>query len=214
MPAVRVKEAFLRISVQLLLALGGLVIVLIAALAGLAQLRFSSFLAESVEERLEIVAATSAQDFSAAIDLGLGLGEVANGEAILERARSHDPNIEVISVFDLEGNVLHSVGGRDSQRIGEETFEAFRLAGAGITEPQWGIESGDSISMGVVVEGSFGQPVGGIAIEYPTTDMSRQTGIMTRRLFINGVIVAAAMGLVVLLLLRLFRARLTALEPS
>ena len=68
-----------------------LVVVLVAGLTGLAQLKFMSFLSESVRERLEIITTTSAQDFGAAIDLGLTLSEVANGQAILNRARSHDP---------------------------------------------------------------------------------------------------------------------------
>ena len=52
------------------LAWGLLVLLFTAGVAGVAQLKFSSSLSESIDERLEIVAATSVQDFSAAIDLG------------------------------------------------------------------------------------------------------------------------------------------------
>ena len=204
----------MRTSVQFVLALGGLVVVLVAGLGGLAQLKFASFLSGSVEERLEIVATTSAQDFGAAIDLGLSLGEVANGEAILERARSHDPNIQAIHVFDLEGKVLHTVGDANPDRVDEETIEAFRLARTGVTEAQWGVEDGNRIGSGIVLEGSFGQPVGGIVVEYPTTEMSHQSGVMARRLLLNGVVVAVAMVLVVLLVLGLFRSRLAGDEAS
>lgn len=196
------------------LALGGLVVVLVAGLAGLAQLRFTSFLAESVEERLEIVAATSAQDFSAAIDLGLSLDEVANGSAILERASRHDPNIESIMVFDVEGNIVHRSGRGSQGRVDAETLDAFRLASAGVTEPSWGVESGDRIASGIVIEGSFGQPIGGIAVEYPTTEMRDQAGVMARQLLTNGLVVVAAMTLVVMAVLRLLRPRLPGLEAS
>ena len=204
----------MRTSVQLRLALGGLVVVLVAGLAGLAQLRFTSFLSESVEERLEIVAATSAQDFSAAIDLGLSLDEVANGSAILERAGGHDPNIESIMVFDLEGDIVHRFGSRGQGRVDAETLDAFRLARAGVTEPSWGVESGDRIASGIVIEGSFGQPIGGIVVEYPTTEMRDQAGVMARQLSTNALAVAAVMTLVVMAVLRLLRPRLPGLEAS
>lgn len=204
----------MRTSIQLRLALVGLVVVLVAGLAGLAQLRFTSFLAESVEERLEIVAATSAQDFSAAIDLGLSLDEVANGSAILERASRHDPNIESIVVFDVEGNIVHRSGRGSQGRVDVETLDAFRLASAGVTEPSWGVESGDRIASGIVIEGSFGRPIGGIVVEYPTTEMRDQAGVMARQLLTNGLVVVAAMTLVVMAVLRVLRPRLPGLEAS
>ncbi len=197
-----------------MLALAALVIALIAALAGLAQLKFTSFLADSVEERLEIVAATSAQDFTSAIDLGLSLGEVANGEAILRRASGHDPNIEAIHVFDTEGTILHSFGGGEGGTIDPETQEAYRLASSGITEPRWGIETGGHISTGVVLEGSFGRPIGGIVVEYPTTEMAQQAGVMTRRLLVNGAIVGLVMVAAVLGVLRVFQRRLPGLGSA
>jgi hypothetical protein len=197
-----------RTFVQLLVALIGLVVVVVAGLGGLAQLKFTSFLSDSTNERLEIVAAASAQDFGAAIDLGLTLAEVANGQAILDRARSHDPDILAILVFDLEGHILHTVGEVDGDQVDDETLEAFRLARLGITEARWGIENDERIGSGILVEGSFGQPVGGIVVEYPTTEMGEQAGTMARQLALDGVAVAAAIAVLVLVMLGLFRSRL------
>jgi hypothetical protein len=203
-----------RIFGQLVLVLCGLAVVLVAALAGLAQLKFTAFLAESVAERLEIVAATSAQDFGAAIDLGLSLPEVANGTAILDRARAHDPEIRSIVVFDLEGNVLHAVGDAGGNRVDDETLEAFRLARSGISDARWSTEADGKVGSGVVVEGSFGQPVGGIVVEYPTTEMQQQAGLMARQLALDGVVVAAALSILVLLMLSLMRSRLMSVEAQ
>ena len=202
----------MRTFVQPLLALIGLVVVVVAGLGGLAQLKFTSFLTESTNERLEIIAATSAQDFGAAIDLGLTLAEVANGQAILDRARTHDPAISAILVFDLEGTILHAVGEVNADRVDDETFEAFRLARLGITEARWGIEDHARIGSGVVVEGSFGQPLGGIVVEYPTTENGQQASTMARQLILDGVAVAGAMSVVVLVTLVLFRSRLLHVE--
>jgi hypothetical protein len=204
----------MRIFIQLVLAISGLVVVLVAGLTGLAQLKFMSFLSESVRERLEIITTTSAQDFGTAIDLGLTLPEVANGQAILNRARSHDPNIRSILVFDLEGSVLHASGDVTSDRVDHETFEAFQLAQTGLTGESWGTENDERIGSGILVVGSFGQPVGGIVVEYPTTEMREQAHTMARRLMLGGGRVAAVMSLIVLVMLALFRTRLFQLEAA
>ncbi|GMQ94632.1 MAG: hypothetical protein BMS9Abin12_2132 [Acidimicrobiia bacterium] len=49
-------------------ALSLLVLLLTAGLAGVSQLKFSSFLSDSINERLEIVATTSAQDGLSRVD--------------------------------------------------------------------------------------------------------------------------------------------------
>ena len=55
-----------RSSTRLLFPLLGLVLAVTVGLAGLSHLKFKSFLSESVNERLQTVAATSARDFAAA----------------------------------------------------------------------------------------------------------------------------------------------------
>ncbi len=189
------------------LALSLLVVLLTAGLAGVAQLKFSSFLSESINRRLEIVAATSARDFGAAIDLGLSLDEVANGQAILDRARKHDPSIEAVYVIDLDGKVLH-VGGTAPSAIDGETLESFDLALKGVTGPDWGTESDEVLRSGSLIQGSFRQPVGAIVVEYPTTEMRGQTRSMAGRLAINGLVVAAGLAVFGAVVLGAFRSRL------
>ena len=204
----------MRSSLRLLVGLGALIVVVVAGLAALAHLKFTSFLSESTKERLEIVAATSSQDFGAAIDLGLALSEVANGEAILERARGHDPDIATITVFDPEGAVLHSVGDAPRQSIDATTLEAFRLASTGVTDSDWGTEADGFIGSGTVIEGSFGQPVGGVIVAYPTDEMQRQRAAMLRELAVDGGIVVVAMVALLGAFFGLFRRRLSALESG
>jgi MFS family permease len=188
------------------LSLSAIVLVVVFGLAGLAQLKFSAFLSDSIGERMEVVGATAAQDLGTAIDLGLGIDEVANGPDILRRARSHDPDISGVAVVDLGGSVMHSVGS-SARDIRPETREAVRLAHTGVAEPTWVIEVDDQVRSGVLIEGSFGQPVGGVVVHYPTTEMRQQEGEMAGRLLFDALWVAALMVLIVVAMVLLMHQR-------
>jgi hypothetical protein len=201
-----------RLVLQLMSVLTFLTFASVAALGGLAQLKFTSFLADSVRERLEVVLTTSAQDFGAALDLGLSLSEVANGPVILERARSHDPNIRSIVVVDPAGMVLHTAGAETGERLDDRALAALSLARAGVTGDQWNIDDGERIGSGIVLKGSFGQPAGAIFAEYPTTELERAAREMGRRLLLGGGVAAAALGALVIIVLLRFRPSLVALQ--
>lgn len=178
-----------------------------AGLAGVSQLKFASFLSDSINERLEVVATTAARDFGAAVDLGLSLDEIANGEAILDRARKHDPSIEAVYVIGPDGNILHAAG-IAPDAIDSQTFDRFDLARRGVTGPEWGTESSETIRSGSLVQGSFGRPVGAIVVEYPKGEMNEQTRSMAVRLAINGLALAAGWAVVGAGVLIWFRSRL------
>ncbi len=204
----------MQVFVRLLVGLSVLVLVVILGIAGLAQLKFSSFLADSIGERLEIIAATAARDFGAAIDLGLSLDEVANGPEILARARDHDPTITAIAVFDLEGTVLHSVGDDEGRRVHEDTRAAFRLSRSGINEASWSVESDERIRSGVLINGSFGQPVGAVVVHYPTTELLQQQDSMARQLLFDAVWVSLGLVIMIVLVVWLLRSRIRSLAIS
>jgi hypothetical protein len=193
-----------------LIALVALAALVIGGLGGVAQLKFSAFLSESVRERLEIVAATTAQDFEAAIDLGLRIDSIANGPVILDRALAHDPNIESIVVFDRSGRVLHSTGSSARRSsVGAETVEAFRLASEGITDPVWRVEDDVMLGSGIVIEGGFGQAVAGLQVDYPKTEMQQQAAVMANNLTRDAAIVTVALGTSMAILLVILRRRST-----
>jgi len=197
---------------RLSLTLVAVALATILGLAGLAQLKFSAFLSDSIGERLEVVATTAAQDFGSALDLGLGVEEVANGTEILERARSHDPAIIGIAVFDLEGKVLHSVGDMGESGVHPQTSEAFRVVRLDSALDNWTVEADDLIRSGVLIESSFGQPVAGVVVHYPTTEMREQESRMAGALLFDatwiGLTVVLAVALAYLLLRRSGRNRL------
>ena len=191
---------------RLAMALALVGVVTIAGLTGLAVLKFSAFLASSVGERLEIVADTAATDLESAIDLGLSLDAVANGEVILERARSHDPAISGIAVFDLEGQVVHAVGDAPTVAVDPETYEAFRVVVLEDVGEAWSVEAEGRVRSGVVVAGSFGQPVAGVVAYYPVTEMRAQVSAIADALLLDaarvGLLLVLAIGIVYLLFRR------------
>lgn len=197
----------MRSFARYVLSLGAIVLVLIVGLAGLAQLKFSSFLSDSIGERMEIVGTAAAQDFSAAVDLGLSLEEVANGPQILARAQEHDPTISGIAVVDLEGAVVHSTGAPDSIRIHPDTVTALRLARANPNERNWNVEADGEIRTGVLIEGSFGQPLGAVIVQYPTTEMRDQELAIAGELALDSIWVGLLLGAAVLVLIWIIRRR-------
>lgn len=196
----------MRALARQLAALVILVILVVGGLAGVAQLKFTSFLSESVRERLAIVAATSAGDFETAIDLGLRIDAVANGDEILARALAHDPDIESIVVFDADAQVLHSAGD-PGETAAADNADAYRLASEGITDSEWRFENDHQIGSGIVVEGSFGQPIAGLLVVYPKTEMAEQADFMAGRLIRDGSVIIVALSAAAAVTLVLLRRR-------
>jgi len=199
---------------RLSLALGAVALVAILGLAGLAQLKFSAFLSDSIGHRLEIVATTAAQDLGSALDLGLNIGEIANGDEILERARNHDPDISGMAVFDLEGNVLYEVGEMDDAGIHPQTIEALRVARLDDRSDDWTIEAAGRIRSGVVIESSLGQPVAGVVVHYPTTGLREQESRMAGALLFDAIWISLALLLAVGLAYALLRRPRPSREPD
>jgi predicted MFS family arabinose efflux permease len=176
-----------------------LVAVLFSGLAVLSQLRFASFLSDSINERLEVVANAAAQDFSAAIDLGLALDEVANGRAILQRASRHDPRIASMYVVDNSAIIIHATGGAPGS-VDPETEAALSLAANGIGGTTWDTETDDLIRSGTLIEGSFGKPVGGVVVEYPAAELRTQSRQIAKDLAVlsagmASLVIAAILGI-------------------
>jgi MFS family permease len=192
----------MRIVGQPLVVVTALAVALIAGLVGVSQLKFTSFVSDSINGRLEVVATAAAQDFGAAIDLGLSLEQVANGPEILARARRHDPAITAIVVVDLDGSIIHA-SGEAASAANDATMEAFGLAVEGIGESMWDTETGGTIQSGTLIDGSFGEPVGGVVVGYPVDGLRSQSREMARSLIATGalvvfaVVVAAALVLVI-----------------
>jgi predicted MFS family arabinose efflux permease len=180
-----------RIVGRPLLVVTALTVALIAGLVGVSQLKFTSFVSDSINGRLEVVASAAAQDFGAAIDLGLSLEQVANGPEILTRARRHDPAITAIYVVDLDGSIIHATGEAPGAAT-DATLEAFGLAVDGIGESTWDTETDDTIHFGTLIDGSFGRPVGGVVVEYPIDGLRSQYRTMARSLIAIGALVAFA----------------------
>ncbi len=187
---------------RLSVALAFVGVVTIAGLAGLAGLKFSAFLSDSVGERLEIVARTAATDLETALDLGLRIDAIANGEAMLERARAHDPAISGIAVFDLDGQIVHAVGS-GTQGIHPSTYEAFRVVVLEGVDDAWSTEADERVRSGVVVAGAFGQPVAGVVAQYPITEMREQEAAIRDALLSDaawiGLLLALTIGVAYLL---------------
>ena len=83
------------------------------------------------------------------------------------------------------------------QAVDPETYEAFRLVLLEGVDDTWSVEAEGRIRSGVVVAGSFGQPVAGVVADYPMTEMRAQESAMAGALLVD----AAWLGLLLVLLI-------------
>jgi predicted MFS family arabinose efflux permease len=88
--------------------------------------------------------------------------------------------------------MVHSTGDAPGS-ADEGTLDAFGLALEGVTEATWDTEADGSIHSGTLIEGSFGQPVGGVVVVYPADELRSQARSMAEDLIAIGMAVGAVL---------------------
>ena len=167
-----------------------LVATVLAVLATLTTLRFDSILSHFIQQRLSVLAETTRASFRAAAGLGLPLASMRNAPAVLERARQTDANISAVHVFDVSGHILHSTEPNHTTSVRAEVL----FAQSKSRNDTWHTESDEHFLSGARILDLRGQPLGGVVIVYPKTDLSTAVDAMTARLatYAVGVLVATA----------------------
>lgn len=162
--------------------------------------RFQTTLTGLIQNRLTVVGITLADSLEGAVDLGIGLGEVEIASALLQRARSDDPSIDGIEVFNTDGRVLFSTQtGRVSSIVLEDIFDAQRVA----QERTWSLETETSFISGVDITNSFGQQIGGVVLSYSKKGFSGQVARFSASLTRNAAIVTLVFSVVVVVVITL-----------
>jgi len=187
----------------------GLVSASIAAgligLVVLATMQFETTLTNLVHGRLSVLAQSIDISFRSTAALGLPLSSVRNATAILERVRQTDPVIANILVHDQEGRIVHSTARDGGSEIDSVMLQAYRTAPDDI----WRVETAGHLFSGTrILNVLRTQPIGGIVIIYPKTDIWTATLAMAARLILAAVAVAVVAASLSFLLLRLVLHRL------
>lgn len=166
----------------------------------LATLQFEATLTRLVQGRLVVLAQSMELPFRSATTLGLPLASVRNATAILERVRHTDASIVAIHVYDGLGRIVHSTAHIPPDTLDTAALQAYRAA----DDATWVVDAGDRILSSVIVFNSLrSQPIGGVVVVYPKSEITTATLAMFARLTVAAIaiaVLAAAMALPILAL--------------
>ena len=95
----------------------GIIAIALSVLAFLSVLQHDAVLSRLIQQRLAVVAQTTASSFRAVVDLGLPLSMMRNAKTVLQRAREIDPDIAAIHVFNPGGIVIYSTELEPAERV-------------------------------------------------------------------------------------------------
>jgi len=130
----------------------------LTVLAFLSVLQHNAILSHLVQQRLAVIAQTTASSFRSIVDLGMPLSMMRNVKEVLQRAQQLDPEITAIRVFNPSGIVINSTETNPAKSVSRNVLRAFTLSKA----DRWSIETETSFNSGFTIKGSRGSAAGAI----------------------------------------------------
>lgn len=173
----------------------------LAILGTLSYLQYSAIFTRLVQERLAVIAETTASSFRPVIALGLPIATVRNAGDVLATAKEIDPAVYAIEVFHPTGIVVHTTSPDDREPISREVMLSQSLS----ARDRWTAEDDTRLLTGLTLRNTAGDPIGGILVSAEKQGFEAETGAMALR-------IAGAAGFVLVvfsaLALALLRVRL------
>lgn len=181
------------------IALTALIAVVLTSLSLLSILQHDAILAKLIQQRLSVVAQTTAASFRPMVNLGLPLSAVRNAVDILKRSRELDPEIRDIHVFNPTGIVVRSTAVDGPDRVSKEILLALSLSeGEG-----WSVETESELNSGFTVTNSAGDTVGAVVVVYPKDRFNQKAQEIARRIELVAMLLFVALSLATLVVVRI-----------
>ncbi|CAK0768848.1 putative Cache_3-Cache_2 domain-containing protein [Azospirillaceae bacterium] len=115
------------------------------------------------QARVNLVIQDIRQITESQINIGASIQSANNLQEILERKRGSDKGILSIEIFDQFGVSVHNT---DRGLIGEHVPESWVAVSITKTEGIWSLMDQDAQVVGVTLQNSHFQPVGGVSLRY------------------------------------------------
>ncbi len=148
-----------------------LLLFVISLLFVLSSFKFQTILTNLITNRLSATSPTIYESIEAAMDLGLGLGEIQNTEKVLLRVQQNNPGIQSIDIFNIKGKVLHSTEKkRVEQAVAPHILKILKTS----TDHKSQVELDDSFLCTFKLLNNYNQRVGGGSIIYSKDDYYSQ----------------------------------------
>lgn len=181
----------------------------------LSSFKFQTVLTNLISNRLSATSPTIYESIEAALDLGLGLGEIRNTESVIRRVQKNNPGIRSIDIFDIRGQVLYST---EEQRVAKPIapyiLENLETAPGHHSQ----LELDENFLSAFKLLNNYDQRVGGGTIIYSKDDYNHQVASFRNSLLIKSGMVFAAFAVLaslgIMLAFRGLRKYLNSIEDS
>ena len=172
------------LTMQLTLALAGILAAGVAMTATLSQHMFERTLADFLSSRFEFELNDVRQHIQTQMDLGIPLTDLQSIPEDLEEYRQADEQILSIEIFDETGIVLFST---DPSFVGDLVTEEWVAAWrAGRAQQVWSDLERDARVVGVPLRDNLGRDVGSLALRYSRDFFDETVAEQTARLVLIG----------------------------
>jgi len=151
-----------------------------------------------ITARLIVIGKGVENSIQASLSLGLSFKELGTLPALMERARTADPLIREIKVFDPKGQPMY---GTNPQGMTQTAPASWLAAARRAGDASWSVIEDDNSAVGISIKNNFGLIVGYLALNYSRTTIDRDAHAVGRGLALAALgIFAAAAALAALLL--------------
>ena len=195
------------------LAFVGVIATSLMVLAVLCIFQHDALLSRLIQQRLSVIAQTTASSFRSVVDLGLPLSMMRNADAILQRAKVIDTAVTEVLVFNPSGVVVYSTNEDRAGSVPKKINQAFYLSKAN----SWSVETAASFNSGFTIKDTDGAPVGAVVVTYPKREFFEKTEAMAERISAASVLLLGVGAILAFIILRMRMAAtiraLSNLEP-
>ncbi|MBO0334923.1 MFS transporter [Sneathiella sp. CAU 1612] len=171
----------------------------LSILAVLSILQYETVLSRLIQERLAVVAETTASSFRSVINLGLPIASVRNAKEVLAWAEDIDPAVTSIQVFNPTGIIVHSTIANGREPIAKDTLIVQSLS----ADDRWDTENDSELQAGLTLRNLQGDRIGGILVSAANTDFKEKSRTMSFQIASAAAVIFVVFSLLALLMLRI-----------
>ena len=171
--------------------------IVLGTLGLLSVLQHDAILVRLLQQRLSVIAETTASSFRTVIRLGLPVSTMRNAEAVLTRNRQIDPAVSSIRIFNPSGILVHATDPKLKAPVAPKILQVQAVSGS----DRWSAQTETELLAGYSIRNAAGTIVAGVLVASSLSDFTARSKAMERRIAIaSGVILVifAALALVVL----------------
>ncbi len=173
--------------------------VVLTTLGVLSALQHDAILSRLTQQRLAVIAETTASPFRSVIGLGLPIATVRNAKQVLHAAKEIDPSVVSIQVFHPTGIVVHTTAEDNGPPIGKDILLTQSLS----TDDRWSATGDGELLAGLTLRNPNGSAIGGILVSSKSSDVEANSAAVVRRIAFTTIGVFVAFSVLALFMLRL-----------